>query len=270
MAKQHISDRPPNKVHPPEYSLNLVHDLVHTPILRLFQLRQHNLYNQTIIPRSKSLILRFKGQTTTIPIHYPFGYDIGMGKNGDTSKIIDEIIAFSVTTSAIAAGMLLPNLMIALDKPLRRFDKKLTARERERQARRIIYYMKEQGYLVGEYDHGLQITEKARKRHEKTQIEKLRLKPQDVWDHRWRIILYDIPEERAAARHAFLRELRLYGCVLLQRSVMITAFPCLEDIETIAARLSIDTYVTFFEAQKLANDKPLIERFKKKYPNTTF
>lgn len=193
-----------------------------------------------------------------------------MGKNELTSKIIDEIITFGVTATALAAGVALPNLLIALDRPLRRLDKRMTARERERQARRIIYYMKEQGYLVGDYDHGLQITDRARKRYAKSQIEKIQIRPQGTWDHRWRIIIYDIPEKQAAARHAFLRELRQYGCVLLQRSVMITAFPCLEDIETIAAQLSIDQYVTFFETQHLANDKPLIERFKKKYPNTKF
>lgn len=193
-----------------------------------------------------------------------------MGKNENTSKIIDEIIRFGVTTTAIAAGMALPNLLIALDKPLKQLDKQLTAREREREARRIIYYMKERGYLVGDYDHGLQITDRARKRYARSQIEKLQIQPQDAWDHRWRITIYDIPETKAAARHAFLHELRHYGCVLLQRSVMITAFPCLEDIETIAARLDIDQYVSFFETQNLANERPLIERFKKKYPNTKF
>lgn len=184
--------------------------------------------------------------------------------------MIDEIIRFGTTVGVVAVGMALPNLLLALDKPLKKLNKTLNEREREREARRIIYYMKERGYLVGDYDHGLQITDKARKRYAKSQEEKLLIKPQDVWDHHWRIIIYDIPETHAGARHAFLRELRQYGCVLLQRSVMITAFPCLEDIETIASQLRIDQYVTFFEAQNLANEKLLIERFKKQFPNTKF
>jgi hypothetical protein len=85
-----------------------------------------------------------------------------MSRNPTTSKIIDEILLFGVTGTALAGGLLAPNLLIALDKPLRKFWKHLDQREKERELQRVIYGMKAHGYLAGEYEHGLQLTQKAK------------------------------------------------------------------------------------------------------------
>lgn len=165
--------------------------------------------------------------------------------------------------------MIAPNIMIGLKKPLDSLFQHLDKQEREREIRRTLYYMKERGYLAGEYEHGLQLTDKARERLARIDA-KLIATPQDVWDGWWRIIIYDIPNELQSARHALQNELRRYGCYILQRSVYITPFPCIDDIQTLAARCGADKYVTHFEAKNLPNAAAMIRLFKKKYPNTKF
>jgi len=193
-----------------------------------------------------------------------------MSRDPRTSHIIDEILLFSVTGAALAGGLLVPNLLIGLDKPLRKFWKHLEKREKEYELQRIIYSMKARGYLAGDYEHGLQLTDKARKRLARIEFDSLVAKPQHRWDRLWRIIIYDIPEEHKLARNALTTKLRDYGCFQLQKSTWITPFPCREDIETITSNYEVDDYVTYFEAINLDNAAPLIRRFKKKYPATKF
>ncbi len=192
-----------------------------------------------------------------------------MGRNDTTSQLIDEILRFGAISLALGATMVAPNIMIGLKKPLDSLFQHLDKQEREREIRRTLYYMKERGYLAGEYEHGLQLTDKARERLARIDA-KLVATPQDVWDGWWRIIIYDIPNELQSARHALQNELRRYGCYILQRSVYITPFPCIDDIQTLAARCGADKYVTHFEAKNLPNAAAMIRLFKKKYPNTKF
>ena len=193
-----------------------------------------------------------------------------MSRNPTTSKVIDEILLFSVTGAALAGGLLVPNLLVGLDKPLRKFWRHMDKRQREHELQRIVYNLKAQGYLAGEYEHGLQLTAKAHARLAKIQEESLVINPQRTWDHLWRIIIYDIPETHKSARNLLTFRLRALGCFQLQKSTWITPFPCRDIIETVCCHYSVSQYVTYFEALNLDNAAPLLRRFRKKYRTTKF
>ncbi|QQS17904.1 hypothetical protein IPL68_04565 [Candidatus Saccharibacteria bacterium] len=59
--------------------------------------------------------------------------------------------------------------------------------------------MKQQGLLAGSYEHGLQLTRKAQGRLERIEIDSITVTPTTVWDGLWRIIIYDIPEEKGGS-----------------------------------------------------------------------
>lgn len=193
-----------------------------------------------------------------------------MAERSETSKFVDEILRFAAYGGALAATLIAPNIVQALDKPLRNLDKKLDARDKLRETQRIVRYMKQIGLLAGSYEHGLQLTDKARKRLVKIELGDLRLQTQPQWDKRWRIIIYDIPEKHKSARNALGNSLLRYGCFQLQKSTWITPFPCRDDIMTLCAHYEVDAFVTYFEAFNLDNEAVLIQRFRKKYPGTRF
>lgn len=194
-----------------------------------------------------------------------------MSQRETTVKVIDEIIRFMAFSGVVAAGLALPNVLIAFNKPLGTLLGKLDERDRERELRRVISNMKSQGYLVdGSYEHGLQLTDKARTRLQKVLFNELTVVATEQWDHFWRIILYDIPESKKYARNALNSHLRAIGCFQLQRSVWITPFPCRDVVVAITANYDVDTYVTYFEAKNLDNERTMISYFKKKYPATHF
>lgn len=194
------------------------------------------------------------------------------GKNsyGTTSKVIDEIVRFGATAGAITAAFVAPNILRSLKQELNVLYKHLDARERERELRRVIYYMKSQGLLVGRYEHGLQLTAKAKRRLAKIELARLTLHEPAEWDGLWRIVIYDIPEKHRQARRNLTSELRRLGCFQLQKSAWITPFACRDSIAAICAWYNIDTFVTYFEAINLDNERVLLDRFRKKYPHTGF
>lgn len=193
-----------------------------------------------------------------------------MSERETTGKIIDEIIRFGVGGTALAAGLAVPGLLVGLEKPLAKLFATMDEREKKRELRRIVYQMKEKGLLAGDYEHGLQVTEKARKRLEVANIRDMQAVAPRQWDGTWRIIIYDIPEDRAISRQALADRLRAYGCFQLQKSTWITPFPCRTDVVTLSSRHDVDQFVTYFEATHLDNSRALIARFARKYPNTNF
>lgn len=193
-----------------------------------------------------------------------------MSDRGNTSQLVDDVVRFMAISGLVTSTVLAPNIIIALHKPMRKLYKMLDRRQREREAWRVVYYMKSQGYLAGEYDFGLQLTKKALRRLRRIQLDDLIITPLRRWDKFWRIISYDIPEEKRAARNAFGNRLRQMGCFQLQRSVWISPFPCREQVEAVAAYYETDQFVTYFEARNLDNEAILCRRFSKKYPVTKF
>ena len=164
-----------------------------------------------------------------------------------TAKIIDELIRIGSFGALVSAGILAPGVLVGLKKPFDALYSKLDHRE-----------------------HGLQITEKARRRLKRIRLSDVTIQPQAVWDKTWRVIIYDIPEKHASARRNLTRQLRCMGCFQLQRSTWITPFPCRNEVEAISSQYLIDSFITYLEAQHLDNSSGLLRCFKHKYPTTHF
>lgn len=193
-----------------------------------------------------------------------------MSKNDTTSAVIDGVLRLTVTSGAIAAGLLVPNLLIGLEKPLEIFWKHLDKRERERELRRVVSYMKSNQLLKGDYEHGLQITEKGRKRLEQADFAHLRVKSRDRWDRQWRLVIYDIPETHKQGRNALTSKLNELGFYQLQRSTWLHPFPCRQVIAAISAHYKIDSYISYIKTSHIDNQEVIVKKFKKKYSSTSF
>ncbi len=185
-----------------------------------------------------------------------------MDKKDRTAAIVDGILRLTVTSGAIAAGLAIPNLLIGLEKPLNIFWKQLDKRERERELRRVVSYMKTKSYLRDDYGHGLQITKKGRKRLAKIDFKSLEVKRPAVWDKKWRLVFFDIPEAERRSRVLFTSKLKLLGFYQLQKSAWIHPFPCRDVIAKAADFYDIDIYISYVEVTYIDNQQKLKNRFK--------
>ena len=193
-----------------------------------------------------------------------------MAKNDKTAALIDGILRLTVISGALTAGLLIPNLLIGLDKPLEIFAKKLDKRARERELRRVVTYMKSRGLIKEDYRHGLVITERGRDRLSESDLRNITIKLQKTWDKNWRVVLYDIPEDIKSGRDALIKKLRNLGFYQLQRSVWLHPFPCRSAINQVAVAHKVDKYVSYIKTGHIDRQEDLVKRFSKRYPETKF
>lgn len=184
-----------------------------------------------------------------------------MSKRGEVSDIVDSLLKFSIVSGVITAGLVAPNSIQVLEKPAQTYLKKIDSRKREREFRKILRYMKNTGLVEGDYEHGLQLTDKGRERAEKVEIGELVVTRPKHWDKKWRIILYDVPEDQKTGRDAMTRKLKELKFYQLQKSVWVCPFECREEIEMVAAIYEIDKYVTYLETNYIDKQEILRQKF---------
>lgn len=112
---------------------------------------------------------------------------------------------------------------------------------------------------VGEKDGkvSIQITEKGKRKLLKYDYENMTLKTRRR-DGKWRLIIFDIPEHFKKNRDAFRRKLVQIGCVRLQDSVFVSAFPCKDEVDFLVNFLEISDFVTIAALEKIERGEQLV------------
>ncbi len=81
------------------------------------------------------------------------------------------------------------------------------------------------------------------------------------WDKKWRIVLFDIPEEKREIRDALRQKLKNLGFLEFQKSVFIFPYPCEDEINFIINFFDIHNHVYYLEAP-ISSDFDFRKRFK--------
>ncbi len=182
-----------------------------------------------------------------------------------TQAVIDGILKFLATGGFLTAGLAAPNSIQVFGKPLLKMFNKMDARAADRELRRIIYYMKQQGlirYTAWDYQHGISLTKTGRQHLKKREYRALSIKSPAVWDQRWRLVFFDIPQAMKSRRTALTQKLKVLGFQQLQQSIWIHPFPARAELEMTCEILGVRSFVSYVEISEIDNDKQLQLRFK--------
>jgi hypothetical protein len=99
------------------------------------------------------------------------------------------------------------------------------------------------------------ITEKGQKRIVELNIENISISKPRVWDHKWRLVFYDIVKGGDRVRDQFRQYLKSLGFYQLQESVYLHAYHCDREIEFLRNYLGIGQEVRIIVAEKIENDE---------------
>ena len=165
---------------------------------------------------------------------------------------------------AIAASLFVaPNIGVALAPFLRDdpYARREWRRERVREAlrrlreRRLVRF-EERGkktYLV--------VTELGKQRLRTFDFNAMGLAtPPKRWDARWRMVIFDIPNDKKRERELLRRKLVELGFLALQKSVFIYPYPCEDEVDFLCNFLDIDRYVHFLEVHSLGSAEGRVRR----------
>lgn len=94
-------------------------------------------------------------------------------------------------------------------------------------------------------------------------LEEMRLRKPKKWDGYWRIIMYDIPTSRRKASGALRRKLDQLGLYKLQKSVWVSPYECMPELEFLCGVFEIDisANILYFKTKELQNENAVKKFF---------
>ncbi len=108
----------------------------------------------------------------------------------------------------------------------------------------------------------LELTKEGKKKVEEIQFDNMKIKKPKVWDKKWRIVIFDIPEkQRKRARDALREKLQKLGFYQLQKSVWVCPYPCEKEINFLCEIFDINPFIGIIIAEKIYNDIKLKRHF---------
>jgi len=153
-----------------------------------------------------------------------------MDKRTASTVVINKILKSVVFAGMVGSAFVAPNLVQLGEVALKYLDKKSGGLTNGQ----TLYYMRRRGLidydLLPDGNFILSATELGKQRELRDRVKHLKINPPKQWDGKWRLVMFDIPENRRRARNLFsakLRELHLYR---LQKSVWVCPYACKEEI----------------------------------------
>jgi DNA-binding transcriptional regulator PaaX len=182
---------------------------------------------------------------------------------GEIAKIILStlltvgFITFAMRPRREPADSAMPNA-VQLFKYFKPNDWKERARIKDSVAR-----LERGGYVKkrGGTGEAFLLTEKGRERAMRYAIEQMRIASQKTWDKKWRLIMFDVPEEKMQERRAINFALKRLGCAQYQKSIFITPFPCEKEIDFVGECFGIRDHIRIVVAGEVEKSDALKKTF---------
>lgn len=101
--------------------------------------------------------------------------------------------------------------------------------------------------LISDQEITFKLTEKGK---DKALIASLKF-GNEIWDGKWRLVIFDIPEKRRPARDLLRQKLKEWGFVRLQKSVWGSKKNCLKPLRNFIKQVGIEDWVMVLESEDI-------------------
>jgi len=105
------------------------------------------------------------------------------------------------------------------------------------------------------------LTKVGRSRILKYDLDKIEIKKPSHWDKLWRLVVFDIPEDKNLGRKALAAKLKELGFYPMQKSVFIHPYECKNEINFITEMFELAPYVRFLRVKDVDIELDLKNRF---------
>ncbi len=173
-------------------------------------------------------------------------------KKNELRKIILQSVA---AAGLLSMALLAPNVIQVLEafgyKPGKRKEEIIGISRRKLVEKGLLKY-------EGKF---LKLTKKGESVLRHLELKDFKLKKPRKWDKKWRIISFDVKENRKEIRDKIRKSLVSIGFVCLHRSVWVYPYDCENLITLLKADFEIGKDVLYIIADAIENDKWLKEKF---------
>lgn len=182
-------------------------------------------------------------------------------------EITKDILLTLAVTGIFAVAATSPYFLISITRAIIRykkynnkyknFDEYVLARSLSGLNKNKIIILKE---VEGKFT--VKLTEKGKRVVKEILFDSMKIEKQKIWDRKWRIVIFDIPEnKRRSMRDAMRQKLQKIGFFQLQKSVWACPYPCEKEVQLICEVFDINPFVNIVTAEKIYNDDILRRYF---------
>lgn len=108
----------------------------------------------------------------------------------------------------------------------------------------------------------LVLTEAGRKRALVYNLDKIEIKKPLRWDGLWRVVAFDVPEDKKRGRMALALKLKEIGFYPMQKSVFIHPYECKDEVDFIVEIFDLEPYVRFLRVKDIDIEFDLKNKFR--------
>lgn len=177
-----------------------------------------------------------------------------MGKDGDLglAKGLTKALLVGLGIGAvIGTALLFPGIGVLYkefkkeqwERARRRGRLNYTIKRLEKQ--KLVSWKEKDGELI------LTLTERGKKKVLSYKLEEMKIEKPKKWDKHFRVIVFDIPENRREARNIFRKKLKDLGFHQLQKSVFVCPYECMNEIDFLRHELDIAKFVNYILAKEI-------------------
>lgn len=106
------------------------------------------------------------------------------------------------------------------------------------------------------------LTDNGKDRILRYEIDKIEIKKPTHWDNLWRMVIFDIPEDKKSGRNALNAKLKELGFYPMQKSVFVHPYECKDEIDFITELFELTPYVRFLRVKDIDVELHLKEIFR--------
>lgn len=182
------------------------------------------------------------------------------------SELTNNVLLCLATAGVIAVAATSPFTLLGIAQSILR-NNKLLAKEIEAwKVSRILQKLKRNRVIIlKETEKGdlvVELTEQGKRKVKEIQLENLAIEKPTSWDRKWRVVIFDIPEEKwRSGRDALRDKLQKLGFVFTQKSVWVLPWPCENEILFLCELYDIHAFVNILTVEKIYNDVKLRKHF---------
>lgn len=107
----------------------------------------------------------------------------------------------------------------------------------------------------------LELTPKGKRLIKSYLTQDLEIKKPTKWDKKWRIVIYDIANDKKDRRDILRQKLENLGFLKLQESVYVFPFNCLQEINLLKKMYFLDRNVQYLVVERIETEIDLLSKF---------
>ncbi len=180
-------------------------------------------------------------------------------------EIAKNILLGLAITGAVAVAATSPYFLLNLTKEISKNRKYFKKEWDKRKLKKAFEKMRKNKLIILSEKNGkfiVELTEKGKRKVKEIQLDNLKIKRPPIWDKKWRMVIFDIPNKKNRAREALRLKLKELGFYQLQKSVWVIPYPCENEIQFLAELFNVVPFVNIIIADKITNDLKLKKYFK--------